>query len=557
MTASFLPEIVEDELLFGFLSRHRRSVGLPPASKHVETMFGHRTTVAALDLPVGLSALAERVGSGFDADRLTYDHTLFPYYTAHQTDDRRKKALQAVRSGDGGSMKTALGLVAFRIQPLNNLRYCPVCVMISAGQVGEECWLRAHQLPGSLVCHLHGASLLLADASERGRHEFWAPDPVSLPMTGGVAFSDTVRERLQLVAAAQAAMLGGQPAHDFDHWGPHYHRRLARAGFVPAGRQVEQVRLEDAFLTFYDTSLELLPPAVSSLGEHGWLAAMPRRHRKAVHPLLHALLNVFLDAQADSMGPFGVGPWPCLNPLADHYSETVIATMTHYANRSARIGVFVCGCGYAYTRGLSPAGIVGPPRLRSGGPLMEAALRRLVKPDASLREVGRLTGLDPKTVVREAASLGLALPWSTKPSGKPKAVAADPLQRQMKGRNRTPSGIRRDWQALDGDTVKELIVAEAAIRVRVPPGRVSYEALERETVGRGWLRKRAAKMPRSHALAHAMSETIEAFQRRRTQAIITALPTAQAWKVMRAAGLKGSELKMVHDLMRGESSPSL
>lgn len=557
MIVAFRPEFHPDELLFGTLSRHRRITGFPPAALHVEALFGNKTTVAAVDMPVGLGALARRLGApGLDGETLASRHTLYPYYSAFLAPARRQAAMSAVVSGNAGGLKTALGLVAFRIQPLGGLRWCPECARESVDLVGEGCWLRSHQLPGSMVCHRHGAMLSSVGLGDRGRHDFWAPDPAKLPASAPSRVDSTVRETLRTLATAQASLLGATKSRDLDHWSGHYRGRLEAAGFVPAGRQVDQERLEDAFRAFYGAVLPLLPAAVSTLGEKGWLAAMARRHRKAFHPLLHAMLGVFLDARATVPGPFGVGPWPCLNRLSDHHGEAVVSDMHHYSNRASRIGVFSCGCGHSYTRGLSPAGAIGAPRFRSGGPLLDAALRRLVVPDASLRSVGRETGLDPKTVIREAKSLGLEIPWSTRPSGAVRrvAVAGGATVRA------TPVGgtprPRRDWSALDEQTVRRLLDAETAIRQRDPPEMVTYEALERESVGRGWLRKRAAKLPRSQAVAVALVEPLVDFQRRRVEIVVADLPLAPPWMVARVAGLKGAKLDWVRGVMLGGGARS-
>lgn len=552
MIVAFRPEFHPDELLFGNLSRHRRITGFPPAAAHVEALFGNRTAVAAVDMPVGLGALARRLGApGLNGESLAIGHTLYPYYSAFLAPARRKAAMSAVVSGNAGGLKTALGLVAFRIQPLAGMRWCPECAKESVDLVGEGCWLRSHQLPGSLVCHLHGRMLSSVELDGRGRHEFRAPDPAKLPASVPSPVHGAALETLRGLAAAQASLLAATEPRELDQWSGHYRGRLEAAGFVPAGRQVDQERLEVAFRAFYGTVLPFLPAAVSSLGEKGWLAAMTRRHRKAFHPLLHAMLDMFLDAQAMVPGPFGAGPWPCLNRLSGHHGEAVVSDMHHYSNRTSRIGVFTCGCGHSFTRGLSPTGIVGAPRFRSGGPLLDAALRRLVVPGASLRSVGRETGLDPKTVIREAKSLGLPVPWSTRPSGSARraAVAGGKMVRATSvGGAPTP---RRDWSAVDEETVRKLLEVETTIRQRDPPEMVTYEALERESVGRGWLRKRAAKLPRSQAVAVGLVERLADFQRRRVETVLADLPLAPPWKVARVAGLKGAKLDWVREVMRG------
>lgn len=67
---------------------------------------------------------------------------------------------------------------------------------------------------------------------------------------------------------------------------------------------------------------------------------------------------------------------------------------------------------------LPPSGWArGPAALRRYGPLLEPALRRTVVPVASLRTIARMVALDPKTLLRVVASLGIPSPWGCRPSG--------------------------------------------------------------------------------------------------------------------------------------------
>ena len=51
-------------------------------------------------------------------------------------------------------------------------------------------------------------------------------------------------------------------------------------------------------------------------------------------------------------GPFGKGPWPCLNKAADHYKQPVIqhVNITRDYKSSAPIGTFECSCKFVYAR---------------------------------------------------------------------------------------------------------------------------------------------------------------------------------------------------------------
>lgn len=65
-----------------------------------------------------------------------------------------------------------------------------------------------------------------------------------------------------------------------------------------------------------------------------WLLRLVRPPKHAYHPLYHLLLMQFLSCTIEEffrlpeeLSPFGEGSWPCLNPAADHYRQSVIIGM--------------------------------------------------------------------------------------------------------------------------------------------------------------------------------------------------------------------------------------
>lgn len=177
------------------------------------------------------------------------------------------------------------------------------------------------------------------------------------------------------------------------------------------------------------------------------LAFLPPRSeavsfRHAQHPLYHLLLIQFLSCTAEEffrlpteLSLFGEGPWPCLNPAAEHFREPVISEykLSSRLRGNRPTATFSCRCGFSYVR--SGPDTSSGDRLRVGrmvsfGPVWEDKLKLFWKDSwLSLSEVGRRLGVDTLTVRRHAARLNLP---ASRPIGKPK-----PLKRaaQLKGTN--------------------------------------------------------------------------------------------------------------------------
>lgn len=62
-----------------------------------------------------------------------------------------------------------------------------------------------------------------------------------------------------------------------------------------SSRKVDQSALNEGLAAYWSSTLPHLPAACASFGEQGWVAAMVRSHRKAMHPLLHLMMDGFLS----------------------------------------------------------------------------------------------------------------------------------------------------------------------------------------------------------------------------------------------------------------------
>lgn len=199
-----------------------------------------------------------------------------------------------------------------------------------------------------------------------------------------------------------------------------------------------------------------------------WLLRLVRPPKNAHHPLYHLLLIQFLGCTAEEffqlpteLSFFGEGPWPCLNPAANHFREPVIPEykLSPRLRDNRPTATFNCRCGFAYAR-CGPDSLpedrfrIG--RMISFGQTWETMLRRLWKNSSlSLSEVGRQLGVDPLTVRRHAARLKLSFYRSRRKSRVPKRATqlkdgkdSDARQRKLRiYRSRWLSTIERNQKS--------------------------------------------------------------------------------------------------------------
>ncbi|MCR6628892.1 MAG: TnsD family transposase [Magnetospirillum sp.] len=402
----YFPPAYSDELLYSLLARFHRHVGETSPKRTLDALFGNRSVRAGVLLQGHLQALSERLPPHRELtpERLLADSTLTPYLTAFQPADVRLAVRNALFLGHAEWITVRLGLAASRVQRATALRYCPACRSEMLVRYGELYWRRDHQLPGVTVCPEHGVRLQDSTVCPGaiGQHSFIAADEDNCPKVSSDAQDDA---SIPWMVAKRCARLlrSPPPPMSLREWGERYHHELRQRGFGKGDDRIDQRRLSRDFASWSGE------PEMS--GTETWLAAMARKHRKAFHPLQHVLLGLFLDAHAPVVedAPFGRGPWPCRNPLAEHYGQPVVQLAGTHHEGGKLIGQFSCSCGYVFSLAAVPG---SKPRILDLGPLFRQRLRQLVGEGAGLRTTARALDVEPGTVRRHAERLGLDAPWT-------------------------------------------------------------------------------------------------------------------------------------------------
>lgn len=596
---SYLPEIYPDELLYSVLGRLGRHCGLLSPKRLLDDAFGNRNVRSGFFLQTDLSRLAANLPSsrGLTAQRLAMETTLLPYVTAYQPQKVRDWALAALsgENRDAHALHVRLGLAASDVRLPSALRYCHHCRTEMLERHGELYWRRKHQLPGVLICPFHGTPLAdsLVNLARTGHHEFIAADESNCPAD---AAPPTWRDQpetvkmLRRIAKASAALLTTPPsARSMDSWGKKIRHGLRLRGVGRGNSHIDQQALRDAFLAYFSPILDILPCATPDT----WLEAITRKHRKTFAPLRHILLGLLFETLPllKSGNPFGRGPWPCRNPLADHHNQPTIIDCMLRERKGKIIGVFRCSCGYTYSISPEPGCKI---KILDRGPLFEMLLYRLITIKTSLRGTAKALAVDPKTVLHYVTLLGLDTPWKARPG---RAIlppierramraawtaghAASPkLTRQQLRQSipavytwlyrndhdwleaQPPASIiptsnkpRHDWSAIDAATAERLRQEAVFLRTLTPPRQITRLALERALGKPDWLRKRLHKLPLCRIALTELTESVDDFYYRRIIWAAAELwrqeQPIKVWRLRRLAALPNLCTHKIESLLR-------
>lgn len=552
MNLHYFPRIYPDELLYSVIARYQKHVGEPPQTLSNLELLGKGYVIPSLDMQNGIRSLTSSLSSAahMSDDHVLDEMTLFNYLVAYVDTRLTNRVRSAVLSGIVSGWYVRLGYAAFKVNRLTSMRFCMQCRERMLNDFGELYWRRAHQLPSVLLCTEHQQSLYLSqvDIQPISRHRFIAADTDNNPIDALPIISICDEKALSIlveIATASESLLDlTSQKKTLGGWTSHYRRQLEEAGFMSVNGRIKMKRLHDDISLFYH-GLDNQIPGFKTNPSLSWVSKLARKQRSLTHPLHHLLFQSYLNRLVPQQyKPFGLGPWPCRNPLTNHYGNAVIRSFETHTNHGHQVAVFKCKCGYVYTRWfISNTDQIGPVRFQAFGPTLEPAIRAAVQKEISLRALARELQLDPKTVVRLTSNLGIAVNWKTGIHLKKPPKNLTTVKRVVITNNRSKKVLGKlDWNTIDINLRNNIKAAVRTIKEVRPPIKLTIAEIERRVKRTGWITKRLMKLPLTSAYLDRILETHSAYRERRIHWAINELISAGKplfkSNVLRMSGLR-------------------
>jgi Tn7-like transposition protein D/TniQ protein len=438
----YFPTAYPDELLYSICARFGELVDYrSKLAVHVD-LFGNKGNTAIVDLPSHLGYLIANLPPGHPhtVDRLIDDYTLFRYYAPFLEVKRAARIRQLMSGSSSLAVQTYVGRNSGKIHPPYSLRYCPQCVVEDRKIYGECYWHRLHQATGVEVCPRHAC--FLEDSSERVHNRVnpsWyvpAEKAVMSLAPRRVDLAATDHRMLMKIAKDVAWLLEynkGVPG--LNALFTRYKSILTDYGLITACGKTRGRSMLELFKSFYTPSLiSLLKCDIGKRTQIAWprLLISLLNQNTTAHPLRHLLLIHFFEYSAKTFfsrleerksspqrsipPPFGAGPWPCLNPVADHFRLPVIEScrVVNHKMRNIPVGIFKCDCGFIYTRNgpdTAPEDRFKISRVKAYGQVWEEALMQMWKDSSiSLPQISRRLNITQNGVKYRAYCLDLTFP---------------------------------------------------------------------------------------------------------------------------------------------------
>jgi hypothetical protein len=376
---SILPEIYPNEIIFSFFMRYHILSGNRTWLHTSNDLFGNRYIVPNLYYPTHLEYFCSQTPNElhFTPENIINNMTIFPFFKPFIPDERAQKTIEKMKYADSSGLVSAMGFHPRSIFAYSEkiIKICPKCLHEDRNKYGEAYIHRNHQVPGNFVCYNHKIPLVeYVIKSNLNNYIGFNIDLINIESIEKIDFEANLMESfVDLAEDINLLLKGVLQDYNIHKVREKYWSKLQEKGYLISSN-VNRKRLTNDLNSYYEKNFLLM--IESDIYENvKWLRQMLNNITETVHPIRHLLLIRFLfggvkefaDYNADfgvrlysylnkdanynsENNPFGVGPYPCLNPIANHFKKPVINQCEIKRKNSKIIGIFKCSCGFVYSR---------------------------------------------------------------------------------------------------------------------------------------------------------------------------------------------------------------
>lgn len=424
----FFPSPYKDEVIFGLFTRYHKLSGNTLLSETLFDLFGDKINNGTIsNIPGRLNYLHSQLNYDqlYTPEYLLDKHTIFPIYTPFLPNNRIQQIIHEAKSGNASKIPPMLGEISGDITKNKYAKFCNNCYEEAKQKFGEYYFNRIHQFPGNEVCHIHNVPLQKANVGGK----LFKRSIIEITEDDIEYKQNKTVEHLQPYFYNLSTDIDFFFHNDISHLNQEkihklYRNKLNDIGMIDRQGSVFHSELSKRVTDYYLSEfLNYLGCSIKVNKNHDWLKKITRNQYDYIHPLRHILFIRFLfgsvmefyafyNTKIEINEPFGTGPWPCLNPVANHYKENTIPNykLSKNSKPGKLIGIFECSCGYSYSRAESNNDL---DRYKKGvtlkwGEVWETKFKEyLIINKFSINKISALLKCQSSTLLRCAVKLGL------------------------------------------------------------------------------------------------------------------------------------------------------
>lgn len=360
----FFQRTYEDEIAYSIFARYGVLNGNTGFRQTSNELFGAEISSHSVYYSMYLDHLINQLPDemGITSDSFIKENTIFPFFKPFMSELRAELVNKNMCSGSTKSLRERMGINSGDIFNKNGhtIKICPLCFKEENDKNGEAYAHRLHQIPGNFICEKHEIYLNEYEIPTN-KNIFFDINDINSESFSVDGINDILKNYyLNLSHDIKYVLNGGYAIYNKDNVQAMYRNKLCEKGYLKNNR-IDQRKLMDDFSNFYPIDfLMKLESDIDINNSDCWLTNLSTSKAEYVHPIRHLLFIRFLFGSAESLivnedieyKPFGEGPWPCLNPAAEHFGELVIdnCLVKSCGERKGVIGYLKCACGFEYTR---------------------------------------------------------------------------------------------------------------------------------------------------------------------------------------------------------------
>lgn len=404
----YFPQPYKNESIYSLAARYASHMGIISKRKAIKDTFNIVQPIMYEDYISHINILVSKIkhfSNEYTEDYFLYNHTIYPLYAPFMSG-------KPVTLGSLDIYVKSRKRFIWDIPEKENFYYCSECVKEEIENYGECFWNRIFQVPGVMVCSKHKKTLfkLNINIEKNPLNKFIMPD-LDMDLSEEVELEGKTFEfMLEISGNVEYFFKHKVDATSYRILYEKYYEFIKISGIASQPLQIKS-KLADLVLSrFNEETLDVLN---SNPLKNDWLSHLSVERLKNIHPIRHILLMMTLNESVQNFlnttphyQPFGIGPWPCMNPLSKHYLEEVISNIniTHNTARNEFQGLFLCSCGFAYVLyegEKSPYEIKAfHHRVKAKGKEWEREFDILVSKGISVKDIAEITNISKGTVLR-------------------------------------------------------------------------------------------------------------------------------------------------------------
>ncbi|NFH69612.1 hypothetical protein FDC35_06830 [Clostridium botulinum] len=363
---TFFTDPYDEELISSIFARYHYYSGNIDIRDTLEELLGERDISAFKMFPSRLRYLEKQFRNPkYTSDYFIYKHTNFPFYSVFLAKNKQKSVINYMNMKEKSSdtVESVLAISKSRFYIKNGYMYCPKCMEEEINLYGEAYFHRIHQIQGIFVCEKHECKLIEYIEKYKLKLEFCRLNIDISNKKEILYYCKDVNDKLVMIAQAAKYIIDLEYLkYSKEDVIERLYRFLEKKEYLTTYGKIRRSKLWADIKKYYGEKLFQIYKLNLTAEKVYWIKSIFSKSRSSINSIEAIILilfltdnniQVFFDDKREKIAPFGIEPWPCLNPICHNYKKDVINEIRIENACKSRLpcGIFRCEkCGYTYRR---------------------------------------------------------------------------------------------------------------------------------------------------------------------------------------------------------------